>query len=109
MRVGDSLGLARGRSAGVCPGLGTVRSADGLSRSRDNGTEELCMAVTRLPLSPAAKVAASGDKSQGHEDSKDGRESSREACPVYVDEAKAVVGMIQGDIVGLVMDLICDT
>ena len=67
------------------------------------------MAVARLQLSPAEKVAATGDKSQGQEHSEDGRESRREARPMYVDEAKAVVGLIQGNIVVLVMDLICDT
>ena len=64
--AGRSLDWARGRDAGVCPGLTALVEADSLVRSCDNGAKDFCVSGTGLWLTAAVEIAATGDQSQGH-------------------------------------------
>ena len=85
-----------------------MRGSDGLACARNDGTKELRMSFAGLSLAPSPEVATSGDHGQGQEYGKHGGEPSRERCPVYVDETKPIVGLIKGNIVGLVVDVVVD-
>ena len=55
-----------------------LAGADVADCSSDDGAKDFCVAGSCLVLAAAPEVAVSGDKSQGHEDSEDGREASGE-------------------------------
>ena len=64
--------------------------------------EQLGVASTGLALTASSKIAASRDEQSSEDDDKDGGEASRERCPVYVNEAETVIGLVEADIRGLV-------
>ena len=64
--------------------------------------EQLCVSGTGLTLAPATEVAAASDEESCQHDGKDGRESRAEGCPVYIDEAESVVGLVECDVVGFI-------
>ena len=66
-----NLDWARGREAKISPGLSALVGADSMVRSCDNGTKNLGVPGAGLLLKAAAKVATTGDQSQGHKDSED--------------------------------------
>ena len=79
-----------------------VRGTDGLACAGNDGTKELRMSFAGLSLAPPPEVATSGDHGQCQEYGKHGREPSRERGPVYIDETEPIVGLIEGNVVGLV-------
>ena len=74
----------------------------------DDGAEQLCVARPGLPLPTATEVAASGYDDDTHHNCEDGREAGREACPVKINEGKAVVGLVKSDVRGFVVGVVLD-
>ena len=66
--------------------------------------EQLRVSGMGLALAPATEVAAASDEESRQHDGKDGREPRAEACPMNVDKTESVVGLVQGDVVGLIRD-----
>ena len=64
--------------------------------------EQLRVSSAGLALTAASKVTAPRDEQSSEDDDKDRGEASGERCPVYVDEAEAVVRLIEADIRRLV-------
>ena len=69
---------------------------------RGKRVEQLRVTSAGLSLTAASKVAAPRDEQSSEDDDKDRGEASGERCPMYVDEAEAVVGLIEADIRRLV-------
>ena len=65
------------------------------------GVEQLCVSDTGLTLAPATDLAASSDEESCQHDGKDGREPRAERCPMYVNEAESIVGLVECDVVCL--------
>ena len=64
--------------------------------------EQLGVASTGLALTASPKIAASRDEQPSEDGDKDGGEASRERCPVVVNEAETVIGLVEADIRGFV-------
>ena len=72
---------------------------------RGKPVEQLRVSSAGLTLTAASKVAAPRDEQSGEDDDEDRGQASGKRCPVYVNEAEAIVGLIEADIrrlVGLV-------
>ena len=76
--------------------------------ARSDGVEKFRVSSAGLALLAPMEEAAACDEEPGHHDGEDGRESSAEGCPMDIDKGKAIVGLIQCDVVGLVVDHVCD-
>ena len=61
-----------------------------------------------LALATSPYITATCDECHRDDDGEDGRKAGAEASPVYVDIGKAMVGLVQGDIGGFVIDLVGD-
>ena len=70
--------------------------------------EQLRVSGTVLALAPATEVAAASDEESHQHDGKDGGKPRAEACPMNIDEAESVIGLIQGDVVGFMGDGVLD-
>ena len=103
-RRGDRCWRGNSRGTGILDGLSRGGSA-GMMGFRGKRVEQLRVSSAGLTLTAASKVAAPRDEQSSEDDDKDRGEASGERCPMYVDEAEAVVGLIEADIrrlVGLV-------
>ena len=56
-------------------------------------------------MTTAFAIAAGGDGEAHHDHGQDGGQSRGEACPMEIDQGKAIVGLIQRDVCGRVGDL----
>ena len=83
--------------------------ADSLVCSCDDGAKNFCALSTGLSLVAAAKIAATGDQSQGHEHSEDRGEFGGKQSPMDIDKTEPVVALVKADVFGFVQDVICDT
>ena len=70
--------------------------------------EQLSVSDTGLTLAPATEVAAASDEESCQHDGKDGREPRAERCPMYVNEAESIIGLVVCDVVGFIRGEVVD-
>ena len=63
------------------------------------------MPRSRLALTSATEVAARGDRQSDQNHSEDGGQARGKAGPVQIDEADAVIRLVEGNVIGRVGDI----
>ena len=77
-----------------------------MRRGGRKGVEQLGVPRSRLTLTSATEVAAQGDRQSDQDHGEDGGQASGKAGPVQIDEADAIIRLVEGDVIGGIVTLV---